>query len=110
MKHSVWRGWLLLMAFSTQMAVAADAPAAAPALNPDDVVANHCAVCHNIGLLGAPKIGNSADWQRVADARGGLDGLLKSAISGVNAMPPKGACNECSDADLKAAIQKMSGL
>jgi len=47
--------------------------------------------------------------QVVIDASG-LDGLLAKAITGLNAMPPKGTCGECSDAELKAAIQKMSGL
>ena len=37
-------------------------------------------------------------------------GLLAKAISGINAMPPKGTCADCSDDELKAAIKHMSGL
>lgn len=76
----------------------------------DDVVNKHCAACHSAGVLGAPKIGDSADWKARADAKGGLDGILKTAIAGINAMPPKGTCADCSDDELKAAIAKMSGL
>ena len=42
--------------------------------------------------------------------QGGLDGLLAKAITGLNAMPPKGTCADCSDDELKGAIEKMSGL
>jgi len=74
----------------------------------DDIVAKHCGACHTPGILGAPKVGDTAAWQ--ARASNGLDGLLANAISGINAMPPKGTCNDCSDDELREAIQKMSGL
>ena len=48
--------------------------------------------------------------RRRAKEQGGLDGLLAKAISGINAMPPKGTCADCSDDELKAAIKHMSGL
>ncbi|MHC8364292.1 c-type cytochrome [Pseudomonas sp. ZT5P21] len=80
------------------------------AKTPDSVIAKHCNACHGTGLLGAPKVGDAAAWGDRAKKEGGLDGLLAKAISGVNAMPPKGTCADCSDADLKGAIQKMSGL
>ena len=80
------------------------------AKTPDSVIAKHCNACHGTGLLNAPKIGDAAAWGERAKKEGGLDGLLAKAISGVNAMPPKGTCADCSDADLKGAIEKMSGL
>lgn len=80
------------------------------AKTPYSVIAKHCNACHGTGLLGAPKVGDAAAWGDRAKKEGGLDGLLAKAISGFNAMPPKGTCADCSDADLKAAIQKMSGL
>lgn len=80
------------------------------AKSPDDVIAKHCTACHSTGLLGAPKVGDTAAWKTRADAQGGLDGLLAKAITGINAMPPKGTCADCSDDELKGAIQKMSGL
>ncbi len=60
--------------------------------------------------MNAPKTGDSAAWQARADAKGGLDGILKTAISGINAMPPKGTCSDCSDDELLGAIKSMSGL
>jgi len=80
------------------------------AKTPDDIIAKHCNACHGTGLLGAPKIGDAAAWKDRADHQGGLDGILAKAITGINAMPPKGTCADCSDEDLKGAIKKMSGL
>ncbi len=91
------------------VAVAAGAGAGG-AKNIDDVIGKHCNACHGIGLLGAPKIGDTAAWKERADHQGGLDGILAKAITGINAMPPKGTCSDCSDDELKQAIQKMSGL
>ena len=91
------------------VAVAA-APAGGGARSADEVITAHCSACHASGVLGAPKIGDTAAWKERAAAQGGLDGLLAKAISGINAMPPKGTCGTCSDDELKGAIKKMSGL
>ena len=92
------------------MEVAASAGGGGGAKTPDEVIAKHCNACHGTGLLGAPKIGDAAAWKERADHQGGLDGILAKAITGINSMPPKGTCADCSDAELKGAIQKMSGL
>jgi len=80
------------------------------AKRPDEIIAKHCNACHGPGLLGAPNVGDTAAWKERADHQGGLDGILAKAITGINAMPPKGTCADCSDDDLKGAIKKMSGL
>jgi cytochrome c5 len=65
-----------------------------------------CIACHASGAAGAPRFGNAADWApRLAK---GVDKLLQSTKNGLNAMPPKGLCMDCSDADFKALIQYMS--
>lgn len=92
------------------MDVAATAGAGGGAKSPDDVIGKHCNACHGSGLMGSPKIGDSAEWGKRAKEQGGLDGLLAKAITGINAMPPKGTCADCSDDELKGAIKKMSGL
>lgn len=92
------------------MEVAAAAGGAGGAKTPDQVITAHCGACHTAGVLGAPKIGDGAAWGERAKKEGGVDGLLAKAISGINAMPPKGTCADCSDEELKGAIQKMSGL
>jgi cytochrome c5 len=73
----------------------------------DAVYAASCAGCHAIGVAGAPKKGDAAAWdKRLAK---GFDKTLANAISGLNAMPAKGLCMDCSDDELTAAIKFMSG-
>ena len=64
-----------------------------------------CAACHGTGAAGAPKLGDNAAWApRLAL---GAEGLLKSAIAGKNAMPPKGG-SDASDLELGRAIAYMA--
>lgn len=66
----------------------------------------YCMTCHRDGLAGAPKLHDEADWKpRLLNKT--IDVLTASAIKGLNAMPPKGTCQECSEADMKAAIEYM---
>ena len=74
------------------------------------VYGQFCTACHGSGILGAPKTGDTAVWEARLAAAGSLDELTVSAITGVGAMPPKGTCSDCSDDEIKAAIQHMSGL
>ncbi len=65
-----------------------------------------CTFCHATGAAGAPKFGDAVAWQpRLAQ---GIDKLLLSVKNGKNAMPPKGMCNDCTDADYKALIKYIS--
>ena len=65
-----------------------------------------CAVCHASGAAGAPKAGVEADWQpRMAK---GMDALVASVDKGMNAMPPKGMCFDCSAEQYKALIEYMA--
>ena len=64
-----------------------------------------CAICHGSGVANAPKFGDAAQWEpRLAK---GSDALINSVKNGLNAMPPKGMCMDCSDADYKALIDYM---
>lgn len=70
----------------------------------EEVYTSKCLACHATGAAGAPKFGSS-DW---ADRRSkGIEALLETAINGIGAMPPKGLCNDCSDDELKLAIEHM---
>lgn len=83
---------------------AASAPAAA-SKPPEEIFNGTCAMCHQTGAAGAPKLGDKAAWApRIAQ---GMDTLHKHAISGLNAMPPKGLCATCSDADVMAVVDYM---
>ncbi len=67
------------------------------------LIESHCILCHGTGIAGAPRFGNKADWKfRIKKS---LSLLLKHVKNGYNAMPPKGACLECSSEDLKTAIR-----
>ena len=87
----------------------AAAPVAAAASGPrsgEDVYNSKCATCHGAGVAGAPKYGDAAAWgPRVAK---GVDVLYTSAISGFNGMPAKGLCFDCSDDEIKAAVDYMA--
>ncbi len=65
-----------------------------------------CAICHNAGVAGAPKLADVAAWApRIAK---GMEPLYASAINGMPpAMPAKGMCFACSDDDLKALVDYM---
>ncbi len=81
------------------------AASAAPAEVGQELYHKYCHICHETGLAGAPKFGDKADWApRIAE---GMDTLLKHAINGYKAMPPKGTCTSCSEADIKQAIEYM---
>lgn len=71
-----------------------------------DVYEQYCVTCHRDGVAGAPKFRDAGDW-RARLAKQNLDSLTASAIHGLNAMPAKGTCQECTDADIKAAISYM---
>jgi cytochrome c5 len=74
-----------------------------------DVFKKTCAMCHQTGVAGAPKLGDKADWgPRIAQ---GKDTLYKHAIEGFNgnkgAMPAKGTNPSLSDEDVKATVDFM---
>jgi cytochrome c5 len=65
-----------------------------------------CFACHSTGAAGAPKAHDTAAWApRIAK---GIPALLESVHKGFNAMPPKGMCVDCTDADYTALIEFMS--
>jgi cytochrome c5 len=76
-------------------------------LSGHEIYDKFCFACHMAGVGGAPKVHNAADWApRVAK---GPDALLNSMLHGLNAMPQKGTCMACSEAELKSAMEFMSG-
>jgi len=79
--------------------------APAKAMSGADVIKATCFVCHGTGAAGAPRIGDKAAWK--PRAAKGIDTLLQHAVSGFNAMPPKGGNAALSKAELKAAIEQM---
>lgn len=66
---------------------------------------NYCSACHRYGVAGAPRVGDTATWKVLYQS--GKDKLYFVAIHGVGMMPPKGMCKNCSDADIKHAVDYM---
>ena len=65
-----------------------------------------CGICHASGAANAPKTGDVDAWApRIAK---GNDAMVASVNNGLNAMPPKGMCFDCTDADYIALIEYMS--
>jgi cytochrome c5 len=85
---------------SSVLAAASSAGAAASRTG-EQLYKTACSACHDSGAAGAPKMGDSAAW--APRLKQGLDGLLKSATAGKNAMPPKGG-SDASETELARAI------
>jgi cytochrome c5 len=65
-----------------------------------------CSVCHVAGVGGAPKTHDVAAWKTRMDAKG-MDALVLSVTNGLNAMPPRGMCMDCTPGEYKALIEFM---
>lgn len=65
-----------------------------------------CAVCHAQGVAGAPKAGDAEAWAPRMEK--GMDALMASVKNGLNAMPPKGMCFDCSDEEYMELIKYMA--
>ncbi|MBT4519438.1 MAG: cytochrome c5 family protein [Halieaceae bacterium] len=89
--------------FTVVLMVFAGAAIAGPDM---DKYNKSCAVCHATGAAEAPITGDAAVWApRMAK---GMAVLVQSVNNGLNAMPPKGMCYDCSDEDYASLIEFMS--
>ena len=72
----------------------------------EEVVKAVCATCHQAGVAGAPKIGDKAAWgPRIKE---GFNALVKDAIKGKGAMPPKGGNPSLSDDEVARGVAFMA--
>jgi cytochrome c5 len=65
-----------------------------------------CFACHSTGVPSAPQTGDVAAWQPRLER--GMDALVGSVKTGLNAMPPTGMCRDCSDEEYQALIEYMA--
>lgn len=63
-----------------------------------------CKLCHNQGLLDAPKIGDNQEWQ--VRTQKGLTVLHHHASHGFNRMPPQ-AVGVIGESDVQAAVDYL---
>ena len=93
------------------------APAPAPAeptvaeaavpLTGQEVYDRFCFACHATGVGDAPLLQDAEQWApRVAK---GMDAMLQTSMTGLGAMPPKGTCMACSEEEMVAAIEYLTG-
>ncbi len=74
----------------------------------EQIVQHYCSNCHGVKpiiKLNAPRVGIKDDWS--FRLKQGFDVLFKHTDEGINAMPARGGCFECSDKQLKLAIKAM---
>lgn len=68
-----------------------------------------CAMCHKTGMMGAPKLGNKADWK--AHIAQGMDTMVAHSIKGYKGtkgmMPAKGGNPKLTDAQVGNAVAYM---
>src|SRR6187397_1291940 len=69
------------------------------------IVALRCGDCHTTGKGGAPRIGVKQDW--IPRLKAGIDVVVRSAINGHGAMPPRGGLADLTDAEIKSAVVYM---
>jgi len=81
-------------------------PVAAASSGPrsgESVYSSACVACHDTGAGGAPMKGDVAAWgDRIAQ---GVDMLTTNAINGIRGMPARGTCMNCSDEEIRAAVE-----
>jgi cytochrome c5 len=79
---------------------------AAGARSGEEIVKAVCATCHQAGVAGAPKMGDKAAWApRIKE---GFNELVKDAIKGKGAMPPKGGNPSLTDDEVARAVAFMA--
>ena len=71
-----------------------------------DIYNKHCSVCHATGVSDAPLVGAETWNPRIEK---GYDVLLQNTRNGFNnnLMPLMGTCMDCSDGELRSAIDYM---
>ena len=84
-----------------------DAVAESAGRSGEDVYNGACMACHSAGIAGAPAVGDQVAWaERISK---GMDALYDSGINGVagTGMIARGGCSDCSDDDIRAAVDFM---
>lgn len=62
-----------------------------------------CAACHANGTLGAPEVGDTADWKKRAQK--GMETLINHSLNGFNQMPAQSG--SASEQEIERAINYM---
>jgi len=83
------------------------APSAPPgARTGESIVKSVCATCHQQGVANAPRIGDKNAWAK--HIKEGLPAMVKAAIQGKGAMPPRGGDTSLTDTEVTRAVVYMA--
>lgn len=72
----------------------------------EQVYESTCSACHSTGVAGAPKFGDESSW--ASYIKQGYEDLLKNAINGIGAMPPRGGNDSLADLEVARAVVYMA--
>ena len=72
----------------------------------EQVFQSTCSACHGTGVAGAPKFGDKDAWAKFI--KQGYEDLVKNAIHGIGAMPPKGGNASLDDFEVARAVVYMT--
>jgi cytochrome c5 len=64
-----------------------------------------CVACHGTGMSGATKFGDKK-WVEL-EKKEGMKSLVRDAVKGERAMPPKGGCGDCTVDEIRAAVKYL---
>jgi cytochrome c5 len=87
------------------MVAFADSSGARPLQTGEAVYTAACSACHAAGLAGAPRTGDAAAW--APRIKQGFDLLVKHAVEGFKAMPPKGGNTNLDSIEVARAVAFM---
>ena len=85
----------------------ASSEAASPSEEIVAIYQRSCISCHLSGAAGAPKSHDAAAW--APKLAKGMDTMIANINNGLNAMPPKGLCFDCTDEQYQSLIEFMAG-
>tara|TARA_B100001113_G_C21059885_1_gene600664 strand:- start:546 stop:956 length:411 start_codon:yes stop_codon:yes gene_type:complete len=90
---------------SCGQATAMNVVTAAGSRSAESIYKTGCAACHDGGIAGAPMMGNKSQWE--ARQAKGYEMLVNNAYNGINGMPAKGLCVDCTKEEIDLAVQYM---
>lgn len=100
MKKFCWEALLCALLYKCTLTSAIAEPRSG-----EDVYKAKCAMCHGSGAKGVPRIGDIAGWIPIIEK--GNEALYARMITDFKGHPPKGLCKDCTDGELKAAVDYM---
>jgi len=71
----------------------------------ESIYTTGCAACHDGGVAGAPMMGNKSQWE--ARQAKGYETLVNNSYNGINGMPAKGLCADCTKEEIGLTVQYM---